>query len=341
MSTKKLPTSRRALLKGTAATAAIAPFFIGRSARAADPEFVLKCATVAPKGTPWHKMAKGLVNMVKERSEERVKIKCFYGGVMGSEQSAAEKTENGTLGVFAGSAGGLMKSVPELGALELPFLVKNAKQGRRALNANRGLIHDILWERGFKLMLFSENGTQDIGSNRRIESPADMKGVKMRTLESDVHINFVKAAGGSAFPMGVTEVLPSLQTGVIDGFTNTALYSTAAGWTSAVKYWTVTQHCWQPAIVCVSRKIYEKLPPEIQEAVAGESDDIRKLENRTNRRLDAMKPQLLQNIKDLGIEVIEPDPGPWKKLAGGVHKKFRKSTTKKGVALLDGLKKAT
>lgn len=341
MSTKKLQTSRRKLLKGTAASAAIAPFFIGRSALAAEPEWTLKCATVAPSGTPWADLAKRLSKLVSKRTEERVKVKVYLGGARGDEQSVAEKTKAGTNDIFAGSFGGMSKIVPELSALELPYIVKNAKQGRKVLAANRQIIHDILWDRGYKLWFFSENGTQDIGSTRPVEKPSDMKGLKIRTLESDVHINFVKAVGASAFPMGVTEVLPSLQTGVIDGFTNTKIFGTAAGWTSAITHWTTSAHCWQPALVAMSRKVYEGLPAEITEAISGEDEEILKLQKRTNRRLDAMKPQLLQNIKDLGIEVIEPDLSAWRKVAGGVHKKFEKASTKQGVALLKGIKKAT
>ncbi|MCR9161806.1 MAG: TRAP transporter substrate-binding protein [Nannocystaceae bacterium] len=341
MSTKKLQTSRRTLLKGAGASAAIAPFFIGRSANAADPEWTLKCATVAPGDTPWGHLARNLGKLVTKRTDGRVKIKVFLGGALGNEQSVVEQTGAGKIAIFAGSFGGMSKIVPELSALELPYIVKSAKQGRKVLAANRQIIHDILWDRGFKLWFFSENGTQDIGSTRAIESPSDMKGLKIRTLESDVHIDFVKAAGASASPMGVTEVLPSLQTGVIDGFTNTKIFGTAAGWTSAITHWTVSAHCWQPALVAMSRKVYETLPKEITEAISGEDEELVKLQTRTNRRLDAMKPQLLQNIKDLGIEVIEPDLAPWRKLAGGVHGKFEKATTKQGKALLKGIKKAT
>ncbi|MGH1341449.1 MAG: TRAP transporter substrate-binding protein [Nannocystales bacterium] len=341
MSTKKLPTSRRTFVKGTAASAAIAPFFIGRSAKAAEPDWTLTLGTVAPRDTPWGGMATRISKLMTEKTGGKVKLKTFFGGSRGTEQTVAASTAAGTMAIFAGSFGGLGKIIPELGVFELPFIMSSAKQGRKVVDANRTLIHDLLWERGFKLMMFSENGSQDIGTTRPVEKPSDMKGLKIRTLESQVHIDTVEATGATAVPMGVTEVLPSLQTGVIDGLTNTALFATAANWTSGLADWTVTHHCWQPAVVAMSRLVWEKLPAEIQEAMGLESAELAKIKTRTDRKLDAMAPQLLQNIADLGITVHKPDLAPWKTIAGKVQAKFDKRTTKYGRALLKGIKKAT
>ena len=340
MSTKKLSPTRRTLLKGTAATAAIAPFFIGKSAKAADSIITITGSTAAPKDTPWGVLANGLKKHISEKTGGQVKLKMFFGGTRGSEGTVAELTKGGTNGIYAGSGAGLAKIVPELSVLELPFLIRDERQGRKVLGANKTLIHDILWEKGFKLLLFSENGMQDIGSTRPIEKPSDMKGLKIRTLESQVHIDFVEQTGASALPMGVTEVLPSLQTGVIDGFTNTAIFATAAAWTTGIMHWTVSAHCYQPAVVAVSRVVWEGLPAEIQEAMSADSEELDKLVSRTNRRLDAMKPQLLQNLTDLGITVHKPDLEPWRKLARPVHEAFSKRTTKQGRALLKGIEKA-
>ncbi len=337
MSTKKLPTSRRALLKGTAATAAIAPFFIGRSARA---KTVVKVATVAPRNTVWGNIAGKLKKFVEERSAGEMDVKVYFGGGMGDEKSTAEACKAGRCQMYAGSCGGISGLVPELSAFELPFITNGPKDAQRRLLANRELVHDILWDKGFKLVMLSENGIQGTGTNRAVEKPSDMKGLKIRTLESQVHIDWVNAQGANASPMGVTEVLPSLQTGVIDGFTNTPLFATAAGWVSGITHWTATQHCHQPAVVVASRKFWESLSPELQEAMGVETDDMRKIENRGFRRLNASRQQFQQNIVDMGVELHQPDLAPWKKLAAGVHKKYRGRTTKQGRKLMDGIKKA-
>ena len=339
MSTKKLSTSRRTLLKGTAASAAIAPFFIGRSAKAAD-TIVVKVATVAPRDTFWGRLASKFSKHVEKRSAGAIDVKTFFGGALGSEQAAAEMALLGKVEIYAGSMGGASQIVPELAAFELPYLMSSRKVGQKALVANRTLVHDIMWDAGFKLVMFSENGMQDIGVNRPVEKPSDLKGLKIRALESQVHMDTIKSWGASASPMGTTEVLPSLQTGVIDGFTNTALFALAAAWLTGVTHWTVSQHCYQPAVVAISRKFWEGLAPELQEAFGLESEEVEKMQKRGFVGLDAMESQLRQNIVDLGIELHEPDLEPWRKLAPAVHKEFRKQTTKQGKALLDAILKS-
>jgi|GEM_PF-2556456 len=336
---KKLPTSRRTFVKGTAASAAIAPFFIGRSAKASE-SIVVKVATVAPRDTIWGKLAKKLAKHGEKQSGGILDFKVYFGGGLGPEKSTAEGCRAARYQMWAGSCGGLAGIVPELSAFELPYLTKGPKDAQRRLLANRQLVHDILWDKGFKLIMFSENGLQGTGTNRPVESPADMKGLKIRTLESKVHMDWIAAQGGQPLPMGVTEVLPSLQTGVIDGFTNTPLFATAAGWLSGISHWTTTEHCHQPAVVVAARKFYESLTPELQEAIGIGSEELLKIEDRGFRQLNASRQQFVQNIVDLGVELHKPDLSPWKKLAKGVHEKFRKRTTKQGVALLKGIQEA-
>lgn len=337
MTAKKPSTSRRTFVKGTAASAAIAPFFIGRSAKAAT---IVKVATVAPKDTVWGKQARDLSKHGEKLSGGLFDFKIYFGGGLGSEKATAEACKAARYQIWAGSCGGLAGIVPELSAFELPFMASSAKVAQKKLLANRELVHDILWDKGFKLLMFSENGIQGTGTNRAVESPADMKGLKIRTLESQVHMDWIAAQGAQPSPMGVTEVLPSLQTGVIDGFTNTPLFATAAAWLTGITHWTRTEHCYQPAVVVASRKFYESLTPELQEALGAGSPELLKIEDRGLRRLNASREQFVQNIVDLGVELHEPDLAPWKKLAAGVHKKFKKRTTKQGVALLAGINKA-
>ena len=339
---KKLPTSRRTFVKGTAASAAIAPFFIGRSAKAGDAEFTLKVGTVAPKGTPWERLLGKFRKEMAKATEGRVKLKGFLGGVLGDELQMAAACSAGRLDFFGGSAGALAQGagIPALEALEMPFLL-NRKTGPKALSANRQMIHDILWENNLKLVMFSENGVRSIGSTFPIEKPQDLKGRKMRSQETKSHLAFWKQAGASPSAMGVTEVLSSLQTGIIEGFDNTALFTIAASWQSGIKYWTKTEHMYQGAVIVASRKVWEKLPQEIRDAMDLESDDIRKMEARGIRGVQGLEPQLEENFKTMGIEVVEPDPGPWRKLAHGVESDFKKRTTKQGVALLKALKAAT
>lgn len=345
MSTKKLSPTRRTLLKGTAATAAIAPFFIGKSAKAKgepDGELTLKLATVAPAGTPWEQQAKSFQKLAEKQTGGRLKIKRYLGGALGDEVSTVEACKAGRIAIWAGSCGAASKVVPALEALEMPYLYKNEKAAQKAIVANRQIIHDQLWDAGFKLLMFAENGFRSTGTTFPVEKPSDLKGRKIRTQETKSHIALFKAWNASPTPMGTTEVLSALQTGVIEGFDNTPLFTLAAAWYMGITHFVETQHIYQPGIVMMSRKGgWDKLGSELQEGLQLESDEVLKIEDRGFRRVRALKNQIMQNFVDLGIEIHKPDLTPWREAADAVHADFLKRTTKQGKALFEAVRKAT
>lgn len=339
MTAKKPSTSRRTFVKGTAASAAIAPFFIGRSAKASEPEFTFKFASVAPKDTPWDKLAKKAAGFLEKKSDGRIKVKRYLGGALGPEKQTAEACKAGRIHGVGVSMGGLF--VPELAATELPYMFSSSKQAEKALDANRELIHDILWDNGFKLLMFAENGPLGIGTKGfPVATPADLKGRKIRTQEAEHHRNTTKAMGASPVPMGITEVLPSLQTGVIEGYTNTPLFAFAAGLAGSTTHWAQLNHINQSAVLVLSAKIWETLPSDLQEALTADVDELRKIERRGFSGVRSLAGPLKDNFVNMGIEYSEPDPGPWRKATAGVHDQFRKTASKQGLALLEGLKKA-
>lgn len=335
-------TSRRRFVQGTAASAAIAPFFIGRAA-SAEPELVVKVATVAPSGTAWASLVRKFKKWTKEQSAGRVKIKAYLGGALGDEISTAEATKRGSIQAWGGSMAALASAVPEIECLELPYLFSSAKKADKVLDAIRTDLHALLWDRGYKLMFFSENGHRSIGAMHAVEGPEDLKGRKFRSVQNDVHLDTWRSWGASPVPMAVTEVLSSLQTGVVDGYDNTPVFAFAASWYLATTHFTLTEHIYQPAAVVLSRKFWQSMPNDLQKALSPDSDDVRKMESRGRRNIRAMEPQLIQNFRDAGIKVIECSDSDKKRFAGPAHKawgQFQKRTSKSGRSLFKAIEKS-
>jgi tripartite ATP-independent transporter DctP family solute receptor len=335
----KTSTTRRTFVQGTAAAAA-STFFIGR-ARAEEPEFVMKVATVAPVGTPWATQLKKVKTAIKEQSGGRIKVKTYLGGALGDEIATAEATKRGTIQCFGGTFGALASAVPELDVLELPYLFPSEKKADEILDdVIRQDLEALLWERGYKLLFYSENGYRSIGSTFEVKSPGDLKGRKMRAQQSDVHLNTWKAFGASPVPIAVIDVLPGLQTGVVDGFDNTPLFAFAASWHQAISHYTLTKHIYQAGVVVLSRKFWESLPADLQTVVLGDPADMAK---KGRRGVRAIGPMLEQNFVDAGIvlnKLSDADRSAFAAKAEEVHDKFRSSTTAQGKALLDKIKAA-
>lgn len=348
--------SRRRFVQG----AAIAPFFIGRSAKA-DAEFTMKIATPAPDDTPWAKQMKGLKDLMWAGSNKRLKVKAYLGAVLGDEIHTVNEVKRGAIQCYGGSVSALASAVPEIAGIELPYLFGTEKKADKILDeVIWNDLDALLWNRGFKLFFFSENGYRSIGSTFPINSIADLKGRKMRSQDAQEHLDTWAAFGASPVPVSVTEVLPALQTGLVDGFDNTALFSFAASWYQGITHFTLTEHIYQPGIVVLSRKWFETLPADIQALFTGklpapvpdahgkapkgspDSDAdgfITQLElSKAGRKgVRAIKGQLLKNFELAGIKVTKLDDGNkafFSATATGVHAKYAKRASAEGKALL-------
>jgi TRAP-type C4-dicarboxylate transport system substrate-binding protein len=199
-----------------------------------------------------------------------------------------------------------------------------------------------LWKAGYKLFFASENGFRSMGSTFPIETLADLKGKKMRSQENTVHLECYKALGAAPVPIAVTEVLSALQTGVVDGFDNTPLFSFAASWHMGISHYSLTEHIYQPGIVVFSRKFWETLDPALQTAIVGTDpgEQRRDLAAKGRRGVRAIGPQLIENFKNSGIKVINPERSQFAIAAIKTHDSFAKRTTAEGKALLKAIKAA-
>lgn len=317
--------SRRRFLAGAGAVAG--SMAMRRHLRASTPEFTLKLATVAPEGTPWADQVAQYKAKVESESKGRIRLKAFLGGALGDENQTVGECRRGAISMWGGTTAALATSLPEISVLELPFLFRTAEEADQILD--KVLLEDLkkrLADRGFVLVLWSENGFRSFGTKwGPIKSPADLKGHKMRSQESLVHLETYRAFGALPQPIAVTEVLPALQTGVVDGFDNTPLYTFAASWHLAIKHFTLTEHVYQPGAVLISKKEYDKLPPDLQKVLTA---DLGKITTEGRTAVREMAPLLLDNFTKAKIPVYKPSAAEREALAratAGVQDKYVKA----------------
>jgi tripartite ATP-independent transporter DctP family solute receptor len=314
---------RRALLGGAAAAAAYLAAR-PRPARAADAPTTLKLATVAPEGTPWAEQLSAYKKQIDAASKGRLRVKPFLGGALGDENQTIAECRRGAIPLWGGSIGALASSVPEISVLELPYLFRAPQEADAVLDGRLAQdLKKLLLDRGFVLVLWAENGYRSFGSKwGPVRAPADLKGHKMRSQESQVHLEMYRALGALPQPIAVTEVLTALQTGVVDGFDQTPLYTFAASWHLGIKHYSLSEHVYQPGVVVASRKEYEKLPPDLQKALVG---DLEKITRDGRAAVRELAPLLVQNFETAKIPVHRlnaAEKDAFAKATEKVHEKF-------------------
>lgn len=234
-------------------------------ASAVHAQTIAKCGSVAPEGTPWAEWIDGIKGRMDKNTGGKLKLKPFLAGKLGGEKEMVEETKNGNLHLFGGSTGALATYVPELNVLELPFIFTSDAEADFVLDKTRDRFAKLLEAKGFVMVMWAENGWHGYGvKGKCVQNVADMKGLKMRSQESYVHLETYKAFGASPVEMAVPEVLGALQTGTVDGYSNTPLFSFATSWYQGITHYTFTKHIYQPALMVISKKWFDQQPEDIK-----------------------------------------------------------------------------
>ncbi|MAY80919.1 MAG: C4-dicarboxylate ABC transporter substrate-binding protein [Deltaproteobacteria bacterium] len=314
----------RSLTIGLVATAAV--MLVPERTAQSEAQFVMNFATVAPDNTPWSKQLRGVEKRIEAQSNGRIQVKLFLGGSLGSEIESIQDVARGERiqgGGFSTGAMGEAMDIPILSMIELPYLFSTNAQADAALD-------EVLYEptktaleaKGFVLGGWAENGWRNFATTGPASTPAELSKFKMRSQESPIHMDMYKLLGVQAVAKPTSEVLPSLNTGIVDGFDNTALFSLAAGWLEPTSHYTLSRHIYQPASVVYSKKFLDAMPAELQKVVIGDplAESVR---GRTAVR--ALEGELLDTIRSMGKTVVELTPEQrevFKNTTRPVHKTF-------------------
>ena len=231
----------------------------------------IKFGTIAPAGTPWSDSLEEIKARVAKESNDKTKIKVFLGGQLGGELEILQKIRRGNIEGGGLTCAAMASIIPELDLLEVPFLFESSAEADFILdNYLLEPFSKLFAAKGFVMVTWAENGWRSIGHKTKlVKKPEDLKAMKIRSQESKVHLAFWKKLQASPVAIAVPEVLPALQTGVVEGFDNTPLFTLAAEWQTAIKFYTVTNHIYQPGAIIYSKKFWDKISEADRKVLMG------------------------------------------------------------------------
>ena len=229
----------------------------------------------AKPGSTQHVTAEEFTARANDLLGDKGKV-TFYGSAqLGKDKDLMQKLKLGTVHLAMPSS--MMSSIAaEAGLFDMPFLVKD----RAHLNR---IEHKIFWpmiepaieNKGYKVLGFWENGIRHITNNvRPINTPDDLKGVKIRTPKSTWRVKMFTQWGANPTPMSFSEVFVALQTGVIDGQENPYTNIWAAKFPEVQKYLSVTGHVYTPSYLTTGAKAWTKLPADVRAILEKTARDV-------------------------------------------------------------------
>lgn len=249
--------------------------FFGFSAIPTDEPQKVRFASIIPKDSPWELGINNYISKVETKTNNQLKFKTYFGGQLGGEVEMIKSVAMGSLegGAFTLAAISEALSIPQLQVFEMPFLFNSDEEADYVMDKSFDLMSTLLDQKGLVLVMWGTNGWRSFGTkSKAIRTPEDMKGLKMRSQESDVYIEFYKSLGATPVPIATPEVLISLKTGMVDGYDQTPVFSLSTGWANSSKYFTVSNHIYQPGAIVMSKKFFEKLSSSNKEAVLSKAE---------------------------------------------------------------------
>ena len=304
--------------KALAVTALAA--IVGLFATAADAAVVLKAGHDSPETVP---VAKGLAKwaeLVEQRTNVEVKIKVYNNGNAGSASDYAVNCQLGTLDIGAVNQSVMTSFIPDIGAVDIPYLITSYEEADKLFanngpltqydsneiaNAGINLINMDVWEVGFR---------EFSNSTRAIHTPEDIKGIKLRVMDSKIHQGFWRALGADPVPMSWGEAYTALQQKAIDGVENAISVLDGNNINEVNKYLAMTDHNYSAIFIIMSDKSFKKLSPEQQKIVQDAAREAGKYQREEQRR---QATAAVDNLAKKGMEVTTVDKEAMKKAVAG------------------------
>ena len=214
-----------------------------------------------------------MAERLAEKSDGSLTIRIYPSNQLGSERECVELLQIGSLGMTKVSAAVMSSFSPDFQVLSFPYLFRDKAHFFKVQDSKLGkdllLQSEKFWLRG--LCYYDAGSRSFYTSKKQIKTPEDLKGLKIRVMQSPVAIEMVKAMGGSPTPMASGEIYTAIQQGVVDGAENNPPSYYFSRHYEVAKYYTIDEHASIPDVLLISTHVWNKLSEQeqkwLQEAV--------------------------------------------------------------------------
>ena len=253
--------------------------------------------------TAENKGCKAFKDYVEFKSGGELEVQ-LYHQTLGGEREMAEMVQQGTLEIALVADGALASFYNNVQAFAIPYLFSSSAVAWEFARSPfmQSMSDDMRQKTGIRVLVWYENGFRNMTNSKRpIRGPEDMKGIKMRTMESPVYMRFMEALGASATPIPISELVMSLQQGVVDGQENASSNVYEVGMADVQKYFSTTEHIYSFGTLISPDEFFKNLPTEHQRILVEGAALMRMT---TNAAKVATDRSYIERIRDeKGLEV--------------------------------------
>jgi TRAP-type C4-dicarboxylate transport system substrate-binding protein len=285
-------------------------------------DVVIKLGTLAPNGSAWHTLLKEMGQKWEQASGGKVKLRIYPGGVLGNEGDMVKKIRIGQLQAAALTTIGLHDISPDAQAVDVPMLVDSWPTLDYVMDRMAPKLERIIEAKGYVVLGWSEVGFVRFFSTKKYATLPEMQAAKMFCWEGDpASADAWRAGGFHPVIMSSTDIVPSLQTGLIDTVALAPLYAYSSRIFEKAKYMLDLPWAVLTGGTVVKKEDWEKVPAEMRPKLIEISREYSKKIGAEVRRMDN---EALENMVKQGLVVVRPaDTGSFVKAAQSTYKVVR------------------
>ncbi|MBI4125920.1 MAG: TRAP transporter substrate-binding protein DctP [Deltaproteobacteria bacterium] len=277
-------------------------FFVIPSVHATE----IKFAILAPEGSTWANATHEWDAELRQKSNGRLGLKIYSGGVLGDEQDVIRKLRIGQVQAAAFTGLGLGIINPNVRVLELPFLFENYREVDEVARKIQPKLEGGFSKNGFVLLGWTETGFVNIFSNKPITSRKSMNGMRMWAWEGDAMVeNLYRVFKITPVPLALPDVLTSLQTKLIDAVYAPPLGAVALQWFTRTKYMTTTNIGYSIGGILISQRALATLSPTDQQIL---KETAKRYARKVIEQLRVDNDKSYATLKNAGLQFVELDP---------------------------------
>jgi tripartite ATP-independent transporter DctP family solute receptor len=242
-----------------------------------------RSADVHPADYPTVQAVQYMGKLLKEKSGGKMGVRVFPSGALGTEKDNIEQLKLGGLDMMRINVAPLNSVVPETIVTGLPFVFRDTAHMRKVLDGPIGdEILASMESQGLVGLAFYDSGARSFYTSKKpIKTVADLKGLKIRVIQSDLFVAMVQALGANPTPMPFGEVYTALKTGIVDAAENNWPSYESSRHFEAAKYYNMTEHSLAPEVLVFSKKVWDTLSKEdkamVKQAARDSVGQMRKL----------------------------------------------------------------
>ena len=245
--------------------------------------------------------------LVGQYTQHRVKVQVFHSASLGSDDKMLQATQAGTQEMYYGALAAIAGTVKELGIFDFPFLFENMKEVDAVMNGKMGQkVFDKVAPLGLVGLGWTEAGFRNLTNSRHpVKTTADIEGLKLRVMPNKVALDSWKALGANPTPMAFSEIFTALEIKAIDGQENPLILIYTNKFHEVNKFITLTNHVYTPCALVVSKKFWDKIKPEDQQAMKKAGLEALKFHRGL---MDAANKDVIAKLEAAGakIEILPP-----------------------------------